>query len=718
MKKILSTFLLFLALAVSARAGINSTPDYTFLWNTFNSVTALDSFAIATTREGVLVLAYDDYTNTYESVDNIFLNSEPFTQKLYGSVLAVRTYADEIYFLDVGRMPDVAILGKVEIDFPFHDFALHGQDLYICAGFEGLLRYSMINYKMMTFADSSMTGIHYTRVEVYGNELYALDDYNGLLRYDISGVGFGEFLDYLFIPFQATSFLKSDSTLIIASNKNKIMFGRFGHNPPVVQDTVDLMVTPSRILATDSVVIALDSSQSLIEVIDRFDLSSTEVTLLDFPDKKLNGAIARLENEQHILFPSPLSGLVLYRLSDITFNPVPLSAFLRPGPIKDVVINYSNLYTGGDNNPVDKYGLEVDSRPSFRYTIYSGLKNTSALQLSGDKLYVYYPKLHSALIYNINVYPVIYEGYIPVTRDSVDRILFNEHKIDTMYSFFAASSSGVDVFSVSDSGEVRSRASIETLDDILDIAAMDSLLIISTDKSTLWIYRIYDNFSVEFRSTIGLPFDARRISRLNDRLLVFSNYQLILFDINNPVKTAVDTSINIPLPVRDCALSCDRLYTIGDLGITVFDIVDGVPKVVDYGGRGGHIISAYEHIIGASNGYSIHMYDISGILTEITPTDEELLPTTYSLSQNYPNPFNPATTIEYTLPRRSRINLTVYNILGQNVATLVDREETAGRHTAEWDGLDKNGQPVASGVYFYRIKTDNYNESKKMILLK
>ena len=718
MKKILLTVLSLLVLTASARPEIETAPNYTFLWNSFNSVIAVDTFAVATNREGVIVLDYDVYTHTYETVDNIFLNSEPFEQKLYGSVLTVRTYADEIYFMELGYLPEVTVLGKVEIDFPFEDYALHGQDLYICAGFEGLRRYSMINYKMMTFADSSMTGIHYTRVEVYDNELFALDDYNGLLRYDVSGVGFGEFRDYLYIPFQATSFLKRDSTFIIASNKQKIMFGRFGQNPPTVSDTVDLMIMPTRILATDSTVIALDSSQTMIEVIDRFDLETTNATLLDFPDKRLTGDIALVEDKRHLLFPSPQSGLVLYELDLLTYNPTPKSGFTRPGPVKDIEIYFSSLYTGGDNNPIDKYALGVDSRPTYRSTIYSGLKNINAMQIAGSKLYVFYPKMRNALIYNLDVFPVTYEGNIPVVRDSVYKIYFNERKIDTMYSFFAASRSGIDIFSISDSGEVNLQASVETLDDILDITACDSLLIISTDKSSLWIYRIFDDFSVEFRTTVGLPFDAERIYTLGDRLLVFSNYQVILFDVTDPVKAAVDTSLNIPLPVEDCTVSGDRLYTIGELGITVFDIVDGRPRVQDYGGRGGHIISAYAHIIAASNGYSIHMYDISGILTDVTPENENLLPETYALSQNYPNPFNPTTTIDYSVPRRSRVNLTIFNILGQTVTTLVDREEAAGKYSVSWDGLDRNGRPAASGVYLYRLKVDDFSESKKMILLK
>ena len=94
------------------------------------------------------------------------------------------------------------------------------------------------------------------------------------------------------------------------------------------------------------------------------------------------------------------------------------------------------------------------------------------------------------------------------------------------------------------------------------------------------------------------------------------------------------------------------------------------------------------------------------------------VPDDYSLSQNYPNPFNPTTTIRFGLPVTSQVELSVYNIVGQKVATLVNGDFQAGLHEVEWQGVDETGVPVASGVYFYRLTTDAYNETKKMLLLK
>ena len=98
------------------------------------------------------------------------------------------------------------------------------------------------------------------------------------------------------------------------------------------------------------------------------------------------------------------------------------------------------------------------------------------------------------------------------------------------------------------------------------------------------------------------------------------------------------------------------------------------------------------------------------------------LPSSFQLNQNFPNPFNPSTEIKYDLPTRAKVLLKVFNLLGQEVATLVDEDKLAGNYSATWDGRSDSGAPVASGIYFYKLiaETDNneFVETKKMMLLK
>jgi len=104
--------------------------------------------------------------------------------------------------------------------------------------------------------------------------------------------------------------------------------------------------------------------------------------------------------------------------------------------------------------------------------------------------------------------------------------------------------------------------------------------------------------------------------------------------------------------------------------------------------------------------------------TEDFMARKSALPQKFSLSQNYPNPFNPQTSIDYALPQDTHVKLTVYNILGERVKVLVDEYQTAGYKGACWDGKDEKGEDVASGVYFYRLETEEFFKVKKMLLLK
>jgi len=89
----------------------------------------------------------------------------------------------------------------------------------------------------------------------------------------------------------------------------------------------------------------------------------------------------------------------------------------------------------------------------------------------------------------------------------------------------------------------------------------------------------------------------------------------------------------------------------------------------------------------------------------------------FQLTQNYPNPFNPATTIEFSIPQQRNVQLTIYNILGQKVITLIDKTCPAGIHSVVWNATDQAGKGISAGLYFYRLQAGDYVNVKKMILL-
>ena len=131
----------------------------------------------------------------------------------------------------------------------------------------------------------------------------------------------------------------------------------------------------------------------------------------------------------------------------------------------------------------------------------------------------------------------------------------------------------------------------------------------------------------------------------------------------------------------------------------------------------------------AKDGFHIYMFEWGDSLSSISLDSvytgvkakplTVIMPEDYKLEQNYPNPFNPVTNITFTLPLNKSISLKIYNTLGQEVRTLINKQEyLEGSHTVQWDGKDNDGNQVASGVYVYKLIFGNFSQSKRMTLVR
>ena len=107
-----------------------------------------------------------------------------------------------------------------------------------------------------------------------------------------------------------------------------------------------------------------------------------------------------------------------------------------------------------------------------------------------------------------------------------------------------------------------------------------------------------------------------------------------------------------------------------------------------------------------------------GALEELNIKNNKALPERFTLHQNYPNPFNPVTNLDYDLPEDAMVNITVFDMMGKVVRTLVNDQQSAGYKTLQWNAMSNSGQPVSSGLYIYTIQTGEFSKTRKMILLK
>ncbi len=122
------------------------------------------------------------------------------------------------------------------------------------------------------------------------------------------------------------------------------------------------------------------------------------------------------------------------------------------------------------------------------------------------------------------------------------------------------------------------------------------------------------------------------------------------------------------------------------------------------------------NIYAGTIGEGVYRRPISEVITDLKSDNQS--PSSFGLYQNYPNPFNPSTVIRYQLAVSSAVRLKIYNALGQEVVTLVNARQSAGRHEVMWNGKDNKGKSVSSGVYLYRLQAGDYSVTRKMVILR
>ena len=196
------------------------------------------------------------------------------------------------------------------------------------------------------------------------------------------------------------------------------------------------------------------------------------------------------------------------------------------------------------------------------------------------------------------------------------------------------------------------------------------------------------------------------------------NSGLQIIDISNPANPTLAGSYNTPGYAYGVFVSGSYAYVADHYsGLQIINVADPAsPALV-----GSYdMLSTVDVFVQGDYVYVADDYSLTILHFEnpVGIEDSETLPENISLLQNYPNPFNARTEIKYTLPVGSDVKLEIYNLLGQKVVTLADEKQTAGYHSLIWDGTNESGQMVSSGMYLYKLTTNENISVKKMVMLK
>ena len=127
-------------------------------------------------------------------------------------------------------------------------------------------------------------------------------------------------------------------------------------------------------------------------------------------------------------------------------------------------------------------------------------------------------------------------------------------------------------------------------------------------------------------------------------------------------------------------------------------------------------------LVFATDGQDTTMSDeIRSLFIDARPLlsiDESMVPEAFALHQNYPNPFNPTTTINYDMPESQIVSIMIYDVMGREVRTLINKFQEVGYRTIRWDATDNLGRSVSAGMYIYTIQAGDFRQVRKMVLLK
>lgn len=729
MKIVLFTIAALLALmAGSVSADIASGADHSFLWNEFNSVTASDKFVVATTDYGVALLTLDGPNRGFDIAGNLSLPNQACDAKIVGDTVIVTSCVGIVYLVDLTLAPELRLVGEIDLDMSIHDLTLTGEFLYLACGFDGLRQYRLNASGPPVFVDSTIAPIHCIQVDVRGDDLLVLDDYNGILRFDLAPNLTDKPTNTLFLPRRAASFHLAGENLLIGLVDQKLIYiGQLTSEIARVTDSLLLQDVPDAIMTGDTLMVAVNIKRNRMYVYP-FGGQLSMRSLHQTWELEPIGFVTNVGPGAHLFLVSRVNGLADYTLHYPASAPT--QAYARPGPITSLAFYQDRLATGGVRNPLELYDLGTNDVPVFDTAVY-GINNVGSMVAGGEVLLTHFPSLGlvSSLSVSETEIQILGNLDIPVYRTPIFKH-YDYLYADSLSLLLMINQKHIDLTSVSPTGQLAWAGMATALETILDAVVVDSFLLISTSGRQLHAYRIFNDFSTRLWWSVtspgtldhmmitgrryydGGPFFHRSLT------LAFDGRDMYEINLTDDGLPEIDYMSSLPVEVLSSAQGDGSLFTIGSQGIARIDLTEEQPQLVAYGGNGGHLIAYGDSTLAVSDGTAIELYSYRE--TGSAPSDNYARPLPHDqlLRPNYPNPFNPRTQIDFEILTPTRVELTVYNLLGRKVRTLLDGYMTVGNHTIEWNGIDQNGQPVASGVYLYRMKTEAASETRKMILLK
>lgn len=705
-----------LCLSLSKTSGaqeFDSLPSQTLLYSGVANITVVDSFFVSAGPGGISVFTFDADVQKFDFTNFAHLDIDSVTVKRFDTKLFIKQDLYTLYVMDLAVLPEVAIIDTILFPHAVADFEIAGSYFYTAAYFDGIQQYYYDGIAPV-MSDSSMKGVLVTDILLENDTLYAVDEYNGLMRYDVSGSDLGNYLDYIYSSSRLFSVRKeADNLYLLRLQGGMYIADASLSGISAIVDSVtdisymrDLIITGDKLLAV---------SQRFINVYEKQSLAF--IRQISTPDNLHDGDFFTISSELVLLLPDTKGGISVVSVDNVSD---PYQGLVHASEIHEMLIYDNKLIISGPNEPVKVFAIDDTGYVSFEFSIYEDIKNSTDMVHNGDSLLVLYPELDRVAVYLNSTTPesLYLDLAFSVGASTVNDLYIHDFPINDMKHLLVQNSNSVDVYAMSDSGYVQYQNTWNFIGYVYTVNAIDSFLFVSTSKSQMLTYKINNDYSLTFLNDYSLNSDIFSSVEVNKSVYLFENNAVFKYTVYDTLGVVADSVTELQNAVREVRFENGKLYSAEFDGISVYGLQNNVPELLQHDGFPANTIAVSDKIIAASNGNGLVVYRITAPPADSVEGSNEPYADLVSLSQNYPNPFNAATVIQFSLSQPRQVKLEIFNILGRKVSEPVNSRFEAGIHEVEWDGTNSSGHPVATGVYFYRISSETFLQTKKMVLLK
>ena len=411
----------------------------------------------------------------------------------------------------------------------------------------------------------------------------------------------------------------------------------------------------------------------------------------------------------YIYLADGMEGLQVISIADPEY-PYLIHTIPTGGNCYSVLVADSLLLIGSGNTSTPSFIIADLSDPSFPEIISENYHPGNTIRRIAVKdNYVYLAALTLLEVVDIaNTYEPVLASSTPL-NDYVYDI-----KVASGYAYLANGTKGLAIFDISDPENPSLCSYFDTPGNALGVTLYNGIALVSDYESGIHAIDITDPYHPVLINSYSELGEARKSVVSDDLIYIASTRSLITLRFIGNYYGMIEGAItgdeleyiqNVNITVAGTTIrdfsKLDGAYALCGLDAGVYDISFSHPEYYDT------VITGVQVVAGESSDLNVTLQGRVGI------DDDAKLPSEYTLNQNYPNPFNGTTLISYNLKQPGWTKLTVFDILGKKIDVIIDEYQAAGHHQREWHADNK-----ASGMYFYRLETSDYSQTRRMLLIK